>query len=247
MCGGSAAPVSMIRAYEERYGVEFIHAYGMTEASPVTHFSRLKSSLEGLPVEARYSYKAKQGMLVPGLEQRIVDSAGKQVPADGKSMGELLLRGPWIASEYLDDERSAETFVDGWYHTGDVATLDGEGYLHLVDRTKDLVKSGGEWISSVELENALMGQPDVAEAAVIAVPDLKWGERPLAVVVRKPGSEASEAELAASIADKFPKWWLPDRFEFVDEIPKTATGKFSKRTLRERFAGGLGDDDTDER
>jgi fatty-acyl-CoA synthase len=221
MCGGSAAPVSMIRAYEERYGVEFIHAYGMTEASPVTHFSRLKTSLESLPVEARYSYKAKQGMLVPGLEQRIVDSAGKQVPADGKSMGELLLRGPWIASEYLDDERSAETFVDGWYHTGDVATLDGEGYLHLVDRTKDLVKSGGEWISSVELENA--------------------------VVVRKPGGEASEAELAASIADKFPKWWLPDRFEFVDEIPKTATGKFSKRTLRERFAGGLGDDDSDER
>jgi fatty-acyl-CoA synthase len=247
MCGGSAAPVSMIRAYEERYGVEFIHAYGMTEASPVTHFSRLKTSLESLPVEARYSYKAKQGMLVPGLEQRIVDSAGKQVPADGKSMGELLLRGPWIASEYLDDERSAETFVDGWYHTGDVATLDGEGYLHLVDRTKDLVKSGGEWISSVELENALMGQPNVAEAAVIAVPDQKWGERPLAVVVRKPGSEASEAELAASIADKFPKWWLPDRFEFVDEIPKTATGKFSKRTLRERFAGGLGDDDSDER
>ncbi|HVD15959.1 MAG TPA: long-chain fatty acid--CoA ligase [Actinomycetota bacterium] len=247
MCGGSAAPVSMIRAYEERYGVEFIHAYGMTEASPVTHFSRLKTSLEGLPVEARYSYKAKQGMLVPGLEQRIVDSAGNEVPADGKSMGELLLRGPWIASEYLDDERSAETFVDGWYHTGDVATLDGEGYLHLVDRTKDLVKSGGEWISSVELENALMGQPDVAEAAVIAVPDQKWGERPLAVVVRKSGSTASEAELAASIADKFPKWWLPDRFEFVDEIPKTATGKFSKRTLREHFAGGLVDDDTDER
>jgi fatty-acyl-CoA synthase len=247
MCGGSAAPVSMIRTYEERYGIEFIHAYGMTEASPVTHFSRLKSSLESLPVEARYSYKAKQGMLVPGLEQKIVDSAGNEVPADGKSMGELLLRGPWIASEYLDDERSAETFVDGWYHTGDVATLDGEGYLHLVDRTKDLVKSGGEWISSVDLENALMGQPGVAEAAVIAVPDQKWGERPLAVVVRKPDSTVSEAELAASIADKFPKWWLPDRFDFVDEIPKTATGKFSKRTLRERLAGGLMDDDTDER
>jgi fatty-acyl-CoA synthase len=247
MCGGSAAPVSMIRAYEERYGVEFIHAYGMTEASPVTHFSRLKSNLEGLPVEARYSYKAKQGVLVPGLEQRIVDSAGNQVPADGKSMGELHLRGPWIASEYLDDERSAETFIDGWYHTGDVATLDGEGYLHLVDRTKDLVKSGGEWISSVELENALMGHPEVAEAAVIAVPDQKWGERPLAVVVRKPGSSVSEAELAASIAGKFPKWWLPDRFEFVEDLPKTATGKFSKRTLRERFVGAMGDDDNDER
>jgi fatty-acyl-CoA synthase len=247
MCGGSAAPVSMIRAYEERYGVEFIHAYGMTEASPVTHFSRLKSSLQGLPVDARYSYKAKQGMLVPGLEQRIVDANGRLVPADGKSMGELQLRGPWIADEYLHDERSAETFVDGWYHTGDVATLDGEGYLQLVDRTKDLVKSGGEWISSVDLENALMGHPEVAEAAVIAVPDERWGERPLAVVVRKPGTSATEAELAASIAGKFPKWWLPDRFEFVDEIPKTATGKFSKRTLRERFAGGLGEDDSDER
>jgi fatty-acyl-CoA synthase len=247
MCGGSAAPVSMIRTYEERYGVEFIHAYGMTEASPVTHFSRLKSGLADLPVEARYSYKAKQGMLVPGLEQRIVDSDGNDVPADGKSMGELLLRGPWIAREYLDDERSAQTFVDGWYHTGDVATLDGEGYLHLMDRTKDLVKSGGEWISSVELENALMGHPDVAEAAVIAIPDEKWGERPLAVVVPKPDREVSEAELVASIADKFPKWWLPERVEFVDDIPKTATGKFSKRTLRERFVGSLAPDQADER
>jgi fatty-acyl-CoA synthase len=247
VCGGSAAPVSMIRAYEERYGVEFFHAYGMTEASPLTHFSRLKASLADLPADARYSYKAKQGMLVPGLEQRIVDANGRLVPADGKSMGELQLRGPWIADEYLDDERSAEAFVDGWYHTGDVATLDGEGYLQLVDRTKDLVKSGGEWISSVDLENALMGHPEVAEAAVIAVPDERWGERPLAVVVRKPGTSATEAELAASIAGKFPKWWLPDRFEFVDEIPKTATGKFSKRTLRERFAGGLVEEDSDER
>jgi fatty-acyl-CoA synthase len=250
MCGGSAAPVSMIRTYEDRYGVQFVHAYGMTEATPVTHFSRTKSALRDLPEEARYSYKAKQGLLVPGLEQRVVDADGAEVPADGKSMGELLLRGPWIADQYLDDERSATTFVDGWYHTGDVATLDGEGYLHLVDRTKDLVKSGGEWISSVELENALMGHPEVAEAAVIAVPDEKWAERPLAVVVRKAGSEVGEAELVASIAGKFPKWWLPDRVEFVEELPKTATGKFSKRTLRERFAGGgssLGEPDADER
>jgi fatty-acyl-CoA synthase len=248
MCGGSAAPVSMIRAYEQRYGVEFIHAYGMTEASPVTHFSRLKSSLLSLPESARYSYKAKQGLLVPGLEQRVVDADGRQVPADGKSMGEVLLRGPWIAAEYLDDERSAQTFIDGWYHSGDVATLDGEGYLNLVDRTKDLVKSGGEWISSVELENALMGHPAVAQAAVIAVPDPKWDERPLAVVVRKPGTEISGAELLASIADQFPRWWLPDRVEFVQEIPMTATGKFSKRTLRERFVGDLlSDADSDER
>ena len=178
ICGGSAAPVSMIRAYEERHGVQFIHAYGMTEATPVTHFSRLKSTMADLPVEARYGYKAKQGLLVPGLEQRVVDADGHEVPADGKSMGELQLRGPTIASEYLDDPRSAQTFVDGWYHTGDVATVDHDGYLHVVDRTKDLVKSGGEWISSVELENALMGHPEVAQAAVIAIPDEKWGERP---------------------------------------------------------------------
>lgn len=247
-CGGSAAPASMIRAYEQRYGVEFIHAYGMTEASPVTHFCRVKSSLRDLPDDARYSYKAKQGLLVPGLEQRVVDADGDEVPADGKSMGEVLLRGPWIADEYLDDERSAQTFVDGWYHSGDVATLDGEGYLHLVDRTKDLVKSGGEWISSVELENALMGHDEVAQAAVIAIPDSKWDERPLAVVVRKPGSEVSGEELVASIAGQFPKWWLPDRVEFVAEIPMTATGKFSKRTLRKRFVGDLAADrDTDER
>jgi fatty-acyl-CoA synthase len=248
ICGGSAAPVSMIRTFEQRYGVQFIHAYGMTEATPVTHFSRLKSTLGDLPEEARYGYKAKQGMLVPGLEQRVVDGDGAEVPADGKSMGELQLRGATIAGEYLDDERSASTFVDGWYHTGDVATLDGEGYLHLVDRTKDLVKSGGEWISSVELENALMGHPEVVEAAVIAVPDPKWAERPLAVVVRKAGSEVGEAELVASIAGRFPKWWLPDRVEFVDELPKTATGKFSKRALRERFVGGVREEEgSDER
>jgi fatty-acyl-CoA synthase len=251
VCGGSAAPVSLIRLFEERYGVEFIHAYGMTEATPLTHLSRLKSSLAHLQDAERYSFKAKQGLLAPGLEQRLVDESGRPVPWDGKSMGEVLLRGPWIADEYLDDERSAATFIDGWYHSGDVATIDPEGYLHLVDRTKDLVKSGGEWISSVELENALMGHPAVAEAAVIAVPDEKWGERPLAIVVRKPGADASPEELLGSIGEQFPKWWLPDRIEFIDEIPKTATGKFSKRTLRERFVvggpGATADDTGDER
>jgi acyl-CoA synthetase (AMP-forming)/AMP-acid ligase II len=250
ICGGSAAPVSMIRTYEERYGVEFVHAYGMTEASPVTHFSRLKSPLRNLPAEVRYEYKAKQGLLVPGLEQRLVDEQGNEVAHDGKAMGEVCLRGPWIASEYLDDERSAETFVDGWYHSGDVATLTPDGYMQIVDRTKDLVKSGGEWISTVELENALMGHPAVAEAAVIAIPDPKWQERPLAVVRLKPGADVSGEELVASIADQFPRWWLPDRVEFTDELPKTATGKFSKRTLRERFATSgspLGEPDPDER
>jgi acyl-CoA synthetase (AMP-forming)/AMP-acid ligase II len=250
ICGGSAAPVSMIRTFEQRYGVQFIHAYGMTEASPVTHFSRLKSSLQSLPAETRYDYKAKQGRLVPGLEQRLVDEQGNEIPHDGKAMGEVLLRGPWIASEYLADERSAETFVDGWYHTGDVATLTPDGYMQIVDRTKDLVKSGGEWISSVELESALMGHPAVAEAAVIAIPDPKWQERPLAVVTLKQGAEVSAEELVASIADRFPRWWLPDGVQFTDELPKTATGKFSKRTLRERFAGegsALGEPDPDER
>ena len=199
--------------------------------------------MDELPDEARYGYKAKQGLLVPGLEQRVVDADGDEVPADGKSMGELRVRGPSIASEYLDDPRSAQTFVDGWYRTGDVATVDQAGYLHLVDRTKDLVKSGGEWISSVELENALMGHPEVAQAAVIAVPDERWGERPLAVVVRKPGSEVGEAEVVASVAGKFPKWWLPERVEFVDEIPMTATGKFSKRLLRERFVASVQEED----
>jgi fatty-acyl-CoA synthase len=239
ICGGSAAPVSMIRTFEERYGVQFIHAYGMTEASPVTHFSRLRSSLRSLPVEVRYEYKARQGVLVPGLEQRLVDEQGNEVVHDGKAMGEVLLRGPWIASEYLDDERSASTFVEGWYHTGDVATLTPDGYMQIVDRTKDLVKSGGEWISTVELENALMGHPAVAEAAVIAIPDPKWQERPLAVVTLKPDADVSGDELVASIADRFPRWWLPDRVEFTGELPKTATGKFSKRTLRERFVGGV--------
>ena len=248
VCGGSAAPVSMIRMYEQRYGVEFIHAYGMTEATPLTHLSRLKSNLKHLPEAERYSFKAKQGLLAPGLEQRLVDEQGRPVPSDGKAWGEVLLRGPWIADEYLDDPRSAATFIDGWYHSGDVATVDPEGYLQLVDRTKDLVKSGGEWISSVELENALMGHPAVAEAAVIAVPDAKWGERPLAVVVRKPGTDAGPDDLVAAIGDQFPKWWLPDRVEFIDEIPKTATGKFSKRTLRERFIGAPGGEpENDER
>jgi fatty-acyl-CoA synthase len=208
----------------------------MTEATPVTHFSRLKSTMGDLPVEARYGYKAKQGLLVAGLEQRLVDEDGDQVPADGKSMGELLLRGPTIASEYLDDERSAQTFVDGWYHTGDVATLDGQGFLHVVDRTKDLVKSGGEWISSVELENHLMAHPAVAEAAVIGVPHPRWQERPLAAVVLKDGQSATKEELLEFLAPRVAKWWLPDDVVFIDEVPKTSVGKFSKKDLRTRFA-----------
>ena len=195
-----------------------------------------------LPTEARYGYKAKRGLLVPGLEQRVVDADGPRCPPTASRWASSSCAAP-PSPRSTWTTRSAQTFVDGWYHTGDVATVDHDGYLHVVDRTKDLVKSGGEWISSVELENALMGHPEVAQAAVIAIPDEKWGERPLAVVVRKAGAEVGEAEVAASVAGKFPKWWLPERVEFVDEIPMTATGKFSKRLLRERFVASVQEED----
>ena len=248
LVGGSAAPPALIEGLK-KHGIFLLHAWGMTETSPLASLTRVRPALDDAPEAEKLKVMAKQGRIVPTVECRIVDMDSlEELPWDGVAFGELQVRGPYITGTYYNDPTSSEKFLDGWLRTGDVATIDPQGYIQLVDRTKDLVKSGGEWISSVDLENALMGQPGVAEAAVIAVPDQKWGERPLAVVVRKPGNTASEAELAASIADKFPKWWLPDRFEFVDEIPKTATGKFSKRTLRERFVGGVREEvDADER
>jgi fatty-acyl-CoA synthase len=232
--GGSAAPRSMIEAWDRR-GVTLLHAYGMTEAAPVTHVCKLQSDMAQWPYEQQVSTRAKQGLLVGGLEMRVVGENGQDVPWDGKTMGEVWLRGPWIADAYYNDPRTAETFVDGWYHTGDVAVVDPRGYLQLVDRTKDLVKSGGEWISTVDLENELMAHPAVREAAVIAVPNLKYMERPLACVVLKEGARATEHELLDFLAAKVAKWWVPDGVEFLDEIPKGATGKFDKKVLRERF------------
>lgn len=232
--GGSAAPRAMIEAWDRR-GVSLLHAYGMTEAAPVTHIGRLQGDMFDWPYEQQVDVRAKQGMLAAGLEMRVVGEDGQDVPWDGKSMGEVWLRGPWIADSYYDDPRSSETYIDGWYHSGDVAVVDARGYLQLVDRTKDLVKSGGEWISTVDLENELMAHPAVREAAVIAVPNVRYTERPLACVVLKDGAQASEHELLAFLEQKFAKWWMPDGVEFVDDIPKGATGKFDKKVLRERF------------
>lgn len=239
VCGGSAPPRALIEAFEKRLGVPFIHGYGMTEAAPVTHLSLLKSHMASWEDSRRYAVKAKQGLLAPGLEMRVVGRDANDVPWDGKSMGELWLRGPWIADEYHEDIRSAETYAGGWYHTGDVAAVDEEGYLIIVDRLKDVVKSGGEWISSVELENAIMAHPAVAEAAVIGVSHPKWQERPLACVVVKPGQAVTKEEIVAHLQGRFPSWWMPDDVVFVDEVPKTSVGKFDKKVLRERYASYL--------
>jgi fatty-acyl-CoA synthase len=236
LCGGAAPPRALIEAFERRLGTEFIHAYGMTEAAPLSHVCRLKSHMDAWDSDRRYAARARQGLLAPGLEMRVVDWNGADVPRDGATMGEVWLRGPWIADEYYRDARSAETFQDGWYRTGDVATLDAEGYLGIVDRLKDVIKSGGEWISSVDLENMIMGLPQVAEAAVVGVEHPKWQERPLACVVVKPGQALAKGDVLAHLSQKFPSWWMPDDVVFVDEVPKTSVGKFNKRALRERFA-----------
>jgi fatty-acyl-CoA synthase len=208
----------------------------MTETSPVGTVSRVKADLETASADERYRVRATQGLPAPLVDVRIVGDTG-EAPQDGAHMGELQVRGPWVASSYFGGAQDPEKFTaDGWFRTGDVATIDPEGYVKLTDRTKDLIKSGGEWISSVDLENSLMGHPAVREAALIAIPHPKWAERPLAVVVLRDGCSATPDELRRHLAPHFPKWWLPDDFAFVSEIPKTSAGKFSKATLRARFA-----------
>lgn len=239
VCGGSASPKGLIRAFEERHGVPFIVGYGMTETSPLVSLSVFTSGMEELTMDEKVDIRALQGLIMPGLEVRVVNENG-EVPWDGKTMGELTIRGPWIASEYYKDDRTAEAFKDGWLYTGDIAVMTEFGYLKLTDRTKDLIKSGGEWISSVDLENALMTHEDVFEAAVIAVPHEKWSERPLACVVLKEGKVADDAkkeELLNYLEGQFVKWWVPDQVVFVDEIPKTSVGKFLKAALREQMKG----------
>lgn len=241
ICGGSAAPLSLIRAYEEKHNIPFIHAYGMTETSPLVTVSRLKSYQEELPYEEKLEFRAKQGLLSPGVEAKIVNENG-EVARDGKEMGELLLRGPWITDHYYKEpEKTAEAVRDGWLHTGDIATIDEEGFIKLVDRTKDLVKSGGEWISSVDLENAIMAHEAVFEAAVIAVPHPRWQERPVAAVVLKDAykGKVTKEDIIEFIEPQFAKWWLPDDVIFIDEIPKTSVGKFLKRELREQLKDHL--------
>ncbi|MEK7220169.1 MAG: AMP-binding protein, partial [candidate division NC10 bacterium] len=233
--GGSAAPKALIEAYERRHGLKIVHAWGMTEMSPLGTVARLPRHFADAPEDRQYAFRAKQGIPVPFVEIRARGAEGL-VPWDGQTMGELEVRGPWVARAYYDSEEGDERFTaDGWFKTGDIVTIDPLGCIEITDRAKDLIRSGGEWISSVALENALMAHPAVAEAAVIAVPDPQWQERPLAVVVLKPGQATTQEDLLASLAGNFPKWWLPDTVEFVDEIPKTAVGKFKKAALRERF------------
>ncbi|KML39523.1 long-chain fatty acid--CoA ligase [Cytobacillus oceanisediminis] len=235
LCGGSAAPKGMIKAFEQKHKIPFMHAYGMTETSPLVVISTLKSYQEELSAEERLDIKAKQGILVPGLEMKIAGKDG-EAAWDGKEMGELAIRGPWIASEYYKDERTNEAFRDGWLYTGDVVTIDEEGFMKIVDRTKDLIKSGGEWISSVDIENTLMAHESVFEAAVVAVPHEQWQERPVACVVLKEPfkGQTTKEELYDFLKPQFAKWWLPDEILFFEEIPKTSVGKFLKMALREQ-------------
>jgi fatty-acyl-CoA synthase len=237
LVGGSAAPRSMIAGFKERHGLTIVHGWGMTETSPVASQSSLTGELADADDEIKFDVVATQGVPLPFVEIRIRDEEGNEVAWDGESMAELEVRGPWVAASYYDTPEQAERWTeDGWFKTGDIVSIDSNGFIIIQDRSKDVIKSGGEWISSVALENQLMAHPAVAEAAVIAIPDEKWGERPLAAVVLAPGKTASAEELRDFLAADFARWWLPDRIEFVAEIPKTAVGKFRKTALREQFA-----------
>jgi fatty-acyl-CoA synthase len=233
-CGGSAVPESLIEKFDQR-GITVVQAWGMTETSPLGTVSRLRSTMRDWSDEQRRRVRAKQGMPLPGVEIRIVDDAGRELPWDGTSVGELQVRGPWVVGSYYNDERSAAAFQDGWFKTGDVAAIDGDGYVQITDRAKDVIKSGGEWISSVELENAIMAHPQVLEAAVIGLPHERWQERPLACVVAKPGQQLTKEAIMRHLKERVAKWCLPEDVVFVEALPKTSVGKFAKRDLRERF------------
>jgi len=234
LVGGAAASEAMIRAFD-RFDLRVLHAWGMTETTPLGTTAYLKRSLQGLSADERYTYRAKQGLPAPFVDVRAMTDDG-EAPWDGTTMGELQVRGPWIAASYYQLAAEADKWTpDGWFRTGDVATMDAEGYVKITDRTKDLIKSGGECISSLDLENVLAGHAAVQEAAVIAVPHPKWDERPLAVIVLKPGATAGAQELRDYLAPKFAKFWLPDAFTFVAAIPRTSTGKMMKSRLREQF------------
>ena len=233
--GGSACPRSLMEGFRNDFGVWITHAWGMTETTPLGSLGVIKPHLQQLPADEELQYRLKQGLPAPYVEVRIVDESGQELPWDGVAFGELQIRGPWIVKAYYQDPRSAECFQDVWFRTGDVSTIDPEGYLQLVDRTKDVVKSGGEWISSVELENAIMMHPGVFEAAVVGIVHPKWQERPLACVVPKPGITLTAGDIIGSIKDRFATWWLPSDVVFIDSVPKTSVGKFDKKVLREQF------------
>ncbi len=231
-CGGSAVPASMMRTFDEKYGVRIVQAWGMTETSPL---ATVAHPLPGAPDELAWAQRSTQGRLLCGVEARIVDDDGSPLPHDGKAVGEVQVRGPWITGSYYRNHDQSK-FDDGWLHTGDVGRIDPVGYVTLTDRAKDVIKSGGEWISSVELENHLMGHPAVSEAAVVAVPDERWQERPLAVVVVSEGAEVCAKDLREFLGDKVVRWWLPERWAFIEAVPLTSVGKFDKKTIRARYA-----------
>jgi fatty-acyl-CoA synthase len=237
LCGGSAVPVSLQQGLQDRHGLYVRQAWGMTETSPVASAGLVPVGVEG---EDQWHYRGSQGRLLCGVEGRIVGDDGTARPWDGTSVGELEVRGPWVTASYYhpDDGDAAQKFHDGWLRTGDVGTLDELGYITLTDRAKDVIKSGGEWISSVDLENALMGHPDVVEAAVVGIPDEKWQERPLATVVVREGATVTPEQLREHLATSFAKWQLPDAWAFVDTVPRTSVGKFDKKVVRQGFAEG---------
>jgi len=232
--GGAAVPRTLIDAYEDRFGIPLLQGWGMTETSPVCALSRPPRG--ATPEEAR-AWRARTGRVVAGVQMRVVDDAGRELPKDGKALGEFEVRGPWITASYYGDEDPSR-FHDGWLRTGDVGTLDERGFMQISDRSKDVIKSGGEWISSVELENTLMANPDVVEAAVVGVPDDRWDERPLACVVLREGAASAPSDLAAFLAGRVASWWVPERWARVPEVPKTSVGKFDKKVLRARYAKG---------
>ena len=234
--GGSAAPRSLLEHYDKHFGASMMHAWGMTEMSPLGTISRLKSYMRDWPEDQQYAVRATQGYPSVGVDLRIVDDEGREQPWDGQAMGEIQVRGPWIIRSYYDNPESAERFTpDGWFRTGDVATVDPEGYVRITDRTKDLIKSGGEWISSIDVETMIMGHPKVLEAAVIAVPHPRWVERPLACVVPRPGVALEPGEILDYLRPRMVRWALPDGVVLIEAVPKTSVGKFDKKVLRERF------------
>ena len=234
MCGGAAVPRSLIEAYQERYGVRIVQGWGLTETSPV---AALSFPPKHGPAERAMDYRATAGRPLGGVEARVIDDEGKVLPCDGRSTGEIEVRGPWVAEAYYKDP-APEKFRDGWLRTGDVGRIDDKGFITISDRAKDVVKSGGEWISTLELEAAILTHPAVREAAVIAAPDERWGERPLACVTRVAGQSVSPEELRAHLAGRVVKWWLPEKWAFVDEVPRTSVGKHDKKLLRERYTEG---------
>jgi fatty-acyl-CoA synthase len=234
VCGGSAVPASLMTKFEERYGVPIIQAWGMTETSPLGAVARPPRWATS---DEAWFYRQRAGRVAFGVEVRVVDGDGRVAERDGETVGELEVRGPWVTASYYGDD-TPDRFRDGWLRTGDVGTVDEHGYLTITDRTKDVIKTGGEWISSVELENALMAHPDVFEAAVVAVPDERWDERPLACVVLTEGAAPEVGELGGFLAERVARWWVPERWSFIAEVPKTSVGKFDKKVLRAQYAKG---------